>query len=294
MIKSRYHLRRVTPVTCLLWLVTLVGAAAAQNSQATTSLAPPAGPATGPIELVTVTAPDGPAEPRVPERLPPARPKVIYTGGLLKIDAFNSTLADILAKVAALTGAELDVPPSASRERMAADLGPGPPRQILATLLSGTSFDYVISAPNNDPQAIRSVLVTARGQKADATNGTVVAAHPSRSPYPRRVEAAAVPEPEPSPETPVAAQPESSPVAAQLESSPVPAQPESTAEANSESPLPEPALATLPRVQGNIPPTSPVPPPAAMTQQSMNQQLLQMYQQRQQQMREQKAAQRNP
>lgn len=114
-------------------------------------------------------APPPPAR-RVPEQMPPGVPQVSWDGSQLTISADNSTLADILVAIRTRTGAEIDVPPHASHERIAARLGPGPARDVIATLLSWTDFDYIIQASDTDPLGIQSVLLTPRG-KAD----TVVA-----------------------------------------------------------------------------------------------------------------------
>ena len=99
--------------------------------------------------------------------MPPGVPLVSWDGSQLTITADNSTLADILVAIRTRTGAEIDVPANASRERIAARLGPGPAREIIATLLSWTDFDYIIQASDNDPAGIQSVLLTPR-DKADA------------------------------------------------------------------------------------------------------------------------------
>ena len=103
-----------------------------------------------------------------PEKMPPKVPQVVWDGKLLSIDSENSTLADILIAVKTQTGADLDIPPNASRERVAARLGPGPAREVLSTLLGGTDFDYVIQASDGDPDGVQSVLLTPRG-KTDST-----------------------------------------------------------------------------------------------------------------------------
>ncbi|MBV9086759.1 MAG: hypothetical protein JOY79_04690, partial [Acidobacteriaceae bacterium] len=92
-------------------------------------------------------------------------PQVIYEGGKLTIISKNSTLADILAAVRTLTGAEIDVLSSTAEERVAARLGPGPARDILASLLGSTDFDYVIQSSAADRQGILSVFLTPRGKE---------------------------------------------------------------------------------------------------------------------------------
>jgi hypothetical protein len=97
---------------------------------------------------------------------PAAPPQVTYEAGQLTIVAENSKLSDVLSSLRACTGADIDLPPSASGERIWARLGPGPARQILATLLSGTKLDYVIQASDTDPDGIRNVWLTRRTESS--------------------------------------------------------------------------------------------------------------------------------
>jgi hypothetical protein len=119
------------------------------------------------IPEVILPAPP-PPERRALEQMPPGVPQVSWDGNELTITAENSTLADILVAIRTRTGAEIDVPPNASHERIAARLGPGPAREIIATLLSWTDFDYIIQASDSDPAGVQSVLLTPRG-KSDTT-----------------------------------------------------------------------------------------------------------------------------
>jgi len=69
--------------------------------------------------------------------------------------AHNSTLADVLRAVRKLTGAEMEIPPNAT-ERVVADIGPGPARTVLAELLNGTHFNYVmvVRQPTQPPSKV--------------------------------------------------------------------------------------------------------------------------------------------
>lgn len=150
--------------------------------------------------IVPVEVPLSPPPPLTPEQAPPQKPQVSWDGKQLTIISQNSTLADILAEVRNLTGANIDLPPNASHERVAAKLGPGPAREVLSTLLSWTDFDYVIQASETDELAVHSILLTPRGKTevGNARGGVVVAGTP-RSPYKS-------PEPEPASEEAAAAE----------------------------------------------------------------------------------------
>jgi hypothetical protein len=100
--------------------------------------------------------------PQLPLDVMPATvPKVSYQNGLLTIVAQNSTLGDILRDVRKLTGASIDVPSNAT-ERVFTRLGPGAPRDVLAGLLNGSSFNYVMVGSSSDPGSLASVVLTSK------------------------------------------------------------------------------------------------------------------------------------
>jgi hypothetical protein len=72
-------------------------------------------------------------------------PKVDYANGLLRIEASNANLADVLYAVAEKTGAAIDMPFSDSMlDQVTFTMGPGKPRDVLATILEGSGFNYYI------------------------------------------------------------------------------------------------------------------------------------------------------
>jgi hypothetical protein len=100
-------------------------------------------------------------QPQLPYELPPTPPQVTYRGGQLSILAENSTLSLVLQAVAKATGARLEGPLSA--ERVSVRLGPGAPRDVLAELLTGSNFNYVIVGSPANPGAVTAVTLTVRG-----------------------------------------------------------------------------------------------------------------------------------
>jgi hypothetical protein len=105
--------------------------------------------------------PRGPL-PQLPmDLMPAAPPKVSYQNGLLTIVAQNSTLGDILRDVHKLTGASIETPPNAT-ERVVTRLGPGAPRDVLASLLNGSTFNYVMLGSSSDPTGLASIVLTAK------------------------------------------------------------------------------------------------------------------------------------
>lgn len=102
--------------------------------------------------------------PQVPlDSLPAVTPEVTFQGGLLTIAAPNSTLGDVLRAVRKETSAEIDVPANAT-ERVAVHLGPAPPRDVMADLLNGSHFNYILlGSAENDAALVRVVLVAKTG-----------------------------------------------------------------------------------------------------------------------------------
>ena len=93
--------------------------------------------------------------------MPALPPQVRYSRGLLTIVAENSTLSDILHAVRAQTGADVEIPPNAT-ERVVAHLGPGPARDILAALLNGTHFNYVMLGSPAHPDSVDRLILTSK------------------------------------------------------------------------------------------------------------------------------------
>jgi hypothetical protein len=149
-------------VSISVGLLLLLPSVSAQTGQ--TGIPPKARPKAGkaktpPPQVVLPPLPRGPL-PQVPmDQLPSAPPQVSYQDGMLTIVAQNSTLGDILSDVHECTRASIDVPPSAT-ERVVTRLGPGPARDVLASLLNGTSFNYVMVGSASDPSSLASVVLT--------------------------------------------------------------------------------------------------------------------------------------
>ena len=100
-------------------------------------------------------------------------PQVTFENNQLTIIAPNSTLSDILRAVRKQTGAEIDVP--SAPERVVTHLGPGPARDVLADLLNGSRFNYVLlGSPSDEAALTRVVLVPKSGSSQQITENPVV------------------------------------------------------------------------------------------------------------------------
>lgn len=107
----------------------------------------PSGP-TGPIQQIPL------------DSMSPVAPHVTFENGQLTIVAPNSTLGDVLRAVRKQTGAEIDVPDA--RERVAATIGPGPAQEVMAQLLNGSRFNYVLLGSPQDPKSLTRIVLMAR------------------------------------------------------------------------------------------------------------------------------------
>jgi len=112
--------------------------------------------------------PTGPVQPIPLDSMAPVPPQVSYQNAQLTIVAPNSTLGDILRAVRKQTGAEIEIP--VATERVVTHLGPGPAREIVAELLNGSRFNYVLmGSSGNDAALTRVVLVAKTGPGPDSS-----------------------------------------------------------------------------------------------------------------------------
>jgi len=93
---------------------------------------------------------------------PPRKVEVNYSNGKLKIWADKATLAEVLTEVHRKTGAEVTFPPGSGQDPIVANLGPAPAREVLAGLLYGSPFNFVIIGSDNDPSQLRGIFLTSR------------------------------------------------------------------------------------------------------------------------------------
>src|SRR5271165_4348395 len=104
--------------------------------------------------------PLAPAPPPTLAQSAPTPPQVTYNSGQLTIIAHNATLSQVLHSVQSLTGSSVEMPASASNERVVGQLGPGQPRDVLNSLLNGSKFNYIILGVAGNPGAVQKVILT--------------------------------------------------------------------------------------------------------------------------------------
>ena len=127
-------------------------------------------------ENSVASAGDPPAEPTRPglvvanytkavEPIHVDAPKVLevsFRNGLLAIRANKASLSEVLYAVQQRTGAEVSISAGAEQEKVVADLGPAPAAEVLAHLLNGSRFNFLILSAANDPKQLDKVILTPR------------------------------------------------------------------------------------------------------------------------------------
>jgi hypothetical protein len=155
------HGMRLFPVRMVLSAAVITGALATgvmMHGQST----PAANGTDAASAPAAVAAAPVPEAPKNPADMPPRPPKVSCRGDQITISADNSTLDAILVAVKGCTGARIDMPADAGRIRSFEELGPGPVRQILDQLLSGTPYNYVIQSSEANPLKVEQVMLSMR------------------------------------------------------------------------------------------------------------------------------------
>jgi len=134
--------------------------------------------------LVLPPLPAGPLRQVPMDQLPATAPQVTYRNGLLSIAAQNSTLGEILREVRQLTGAAIELPANGGTERVVTQLGPGAPRDVLAHLLNGTAFNYVMAGTTSDPNAVATVVLTPKPAGGEVQTAVNYQPEPNANPNP--------------------------------------------------------------------------------------------------------------
>ena len=125
-----------------------------------------------------------PPPPPTLEQQPPAPPQVSYQNGQLTIDSRNATLSQVLRSVQVQTGASVDMPTGAGSERVVARLGPGKPKDVLASLLNGSKFNYVILGESNNSGRVQKIILLSKNSSSGDAAATTTAQNNNRAASP--------------------------------------------------------------------------------------------------------------
>ena len=191
--------------------------------------------------------------------------QVTSDGNQLMIQAKDCALSEILDAVRAKTGANIDVSGGAA-EHMTVNIGPGPARQVISSLLGWTDFDYVIQGSDVDAVTVQRIMLFPKTKSTSTPAAGTPALGANRQPL------AGQPRVTPEPVTPPPA-----PEPPQSESA-APAEP--TAEATPPSTTPTPIPTNYERSEANA---AAMPDPSSgKSPAEMIQNMQQLYEQRKQ------------
>jgi len=144
--------------------------APANNSQTkasqtnTRGMRPAVMPTPTPVPAPTPVPSPTPMQAMKPSDMPPVPPQVTFRNGLLTVNAVNSTLSSLLTAIRNKTGIEFEGAELAGQDRVAISMGPASEGEVLASILSGSSLDYVVMGRPDSPTIVQRVLLTRRSK----------------------------------------------------------------------------------------------------------------------------------
>lgn len=96
-------------------------------------------------------------------------PFVSYDRGMLFVDADNSNLPDILYAISQKTGAQIELPMAEGMlDRVGTRIGPASPRDVIAKLLDGSIYNYIIV--ENEAGKLDEVLLSPKQSAETPSN----------------------------------------------------------------------------------------------------------------------------
>ncbi len=102
------------------------------------------------------------SQPLPPLFFVPSSPVIVdYHDGALTIRALNTPLQDVLHQVCKNIDASLEIPPGAD-DPVFGKIGPGPAPAVIASLLNGAAFNYVLSLAADNPNQVTAVVLSRR------------------------------------------------------------------------------------------------------------------------------------
>ncbi|MFZ0760915.1 MAG: AMIN domain-containing protein [Candidatus Sulfotelmatobacter sp.] len=93
---------------------------------------------------------------------PPPPLDVSFHDGQLSIRASKANLSEVLFAVHQRTGAVIAIPAGAEQEMVVGEFGPAPAPEVLAHLLNGSKFNFLILSSSTDPGGLDRVILSPR------------------------------------------------------------------------------------------------------------------------------------
>ena len=104
------------------------------------------------------------SEPVHIEAAPEPALQISYLHGMLSIRSNKATLSEVLYAVQQKTGADIAIPAGAEQERVVAYVEPAPAPEVLARLLNGSRFNFLILSAPDDPNKLDRVILSTRSE----------------------------------------------------------------------------------------------------------------------------------
>jgi len=185
-------------------MIKVLGGAVASNGDASVQYAEDSGRRPGLVTANYTTS----TEPVTIDTPPQPPLQVTYRDGLLGIRSNKATLSEVLYAVQQRTGADISIVAGAEQEKVVADIAPAPAAEVLAHLLNGSRFNFLILNGVDDPRQLDRVILSARSdgggfmpiQAPPAQNNDVEADDDDSPPARPQSAVAAQPQPPPGPD----------------------------------------------------------------------------------------------
>jgi hypothetical protein len=138
----------------------------------------PVGIAEAPAEAAPDAATDAAAEP-TPAPEAPKKVTIAFQDGLMSITtADKASLAEVLNEIHVQTGADIAIPAGAEQDMVAVSLGPASPRDVVAKLLDGSPYNYIILGADNDINKLEKVVLSPKGAPAMSADSQPISPQP--------------------------------------------------------------------------------------------------------------------
>lgn len=136
--------------------VTGPNALASAPANASPSVQPASTPGLVPANYTPSAAPQ-------PAAIVPQPPlQISYLHGMLSIHSDKATLSEVLYEIQKRTGADIAIPAGAEQEKVVAEIEPAPAPEVLAHLLNGSKFNFLILSAPDDPNKLDRVILSTR------------------------------------------------------------------------------------------------------------------------------------
>jgi len=100
--------------------------------------------------------------PQPPLSVPQPPLQISYLHGMLSIHSDKATLSEVLFEIQKRTGADIAIPAGAEQEKVVAEIQPAPAPEVLAHLLNGSKFNFLILSAPDDPNKLDRVILSTR------------------------------------------------------------------------------------------------------------------------------------